>query len=220
MSPTGGEPPERRLPAGAAPVTHRRRRRYRAKHYAEKVWPFYGLIAGVPLFVVLMVVGFSALPPYTPSEAEATAPAPASHATARPSAGNPTLAYEAETATRGGATKQRRVQGASGGLVVASVGNGSPAGDVTFTAVNAPSSGPYTLTVYYASPDSQPRTLSVMVNGQTQATLQFPPVGTAGGIGASHTTVQLAAGINWLRLGDPVQQYGPDLDRITLQPGG
>src|SRR5262245_8046277 len=146
------------------PLPPAKRGPYRGKRRHDNPWLSYGLIVAVPLALVLLIVGFSALPPYTPnSRAQsqpdpvpstggaasqgASAPAPAADAAA-------VSVYEAEDATHntlGPATKLRNLASASGGRVVTSIGHGTPAGDVRFNGVTADAAGKYTLTVYYTN---------------------------------------------------------------------
>ncbi|MEN3306519.1 MAG: hypothetical protein V7603_2721 [Micromonosporaceae bacterium] len=194
---------------------------------------FYLLITAIPLILVLLVVGFSALPPYRPSQAQAqpepvgTTPAAtgsprASAAPSVPAAGAaPVAFYEAEDKahnTLGATTRLRTVAGASGGLVVTRVGHGTSAGDLTFGAVTAPAAGRYTLTVYYLLAGGRARRLALSVDGHASGMLTFQPLRSADRIGTVRATVALAAGTNTIRFSDAAgKAYGPDLDRIAVQ---
>jgi hypothetical protein len=205
----------------------------RGRHKRDNPWPFYLLVAGLPMLLVLAVVGFSALPPYTPSQAQAqpgapvraSAPPPASpspSASPSPPASPPTKIadYEAEDkahTTLGSATQIRTVPGASGGLVVTHVVRGAT-GDVTFRDVAAPAPGSYAVTVYYLLAGGAPQDLSLAVDGRAPTVLTFPPVGGANRIGSIRVVVPLAAGANTLQFSNAAKTAGPELDRITVAP--
>lgn len=205
------------------------RRRYHGKHFRDSAWKFYGLVVALPMLVVLAVVGFSALPPYTPSQAQAqpTTLGVAATVTPLPSASpSPSVTpspvptaqvYEAERGTLGSGVRSRPVTNASGGLVVTHVGRGTPTGDVTLR-VTVPAAGRYPVTVYYLLVDRVPHRLALSVDGAAPQTLAFPPLPTATTIGALPTVLTLAAGANTLRFSGTAPTYGPDLDRITVLP--
>ncbi|HKT06165.1 MAG TPA: hypothetical protein VJT31_42210 [Rugosimonospora sp.] len=197
---------------------------------------FYLLVAAVPMVLVLVVVGFSALPPYTPSQARAqpyaatqptgTTPpygralVPPAGLPRRPAGAVPVVSYEAEDAqnnTLGTATRVRRVAGASGGLVVTQTGHGSPAGDVTFRSVVVPTTGRYVVTVYYYITDGATHRLTMSVNDGTGKVVTFLAARTATTMGYQRVTVRLVAGANALRFGNAGTAYGPNLDRITVR---
>ncbi|MBO0867848.1 MAG: hypothetical protein J2P15_04725 [Micromonosporaceae bacterium] len=73
------------LPAPPGPETPvRSRRGYRGIRRKENGWSSYALIIAVPLALVLVIVIFSALPPYTPSSRAATGPGGNAASAARP----------------------------------------------------------------------------------------------------------------------------------------
>ena len=148
--------------------------------------------------------------------AAGASPAPSGSANADPNK------YEAEDAlqnTLGPTTKLRNVAGASGGIVVTSVGHGTPAGDVRFDAVNADAAGQYTLTISYLLADTVAHRLALWVNGKGPTILSFKPLG-GDTIGTYKATVTLAAGANVIRFSNATTAYGPDLDCITVAPVG
>jgi hypothetical protein len=210
----------------------RPRGHYRGKRRQENPWASYGLIVAVPLVLVLLIVGFSALPPYTPNSRAQSQPngagttaagtGPASPAQADPpAAATPVSVYEAESAgqnTLGPTTKKRAVTAASGGEVISSIGHGTPAGDVKFNAVTATTAGKYTLTIYYLLGDTVAHRLALWVNGRGPTVLSFPPSGGVDRIKTFRATVTLTAGTNNIRFSNATQAFGPDLDRITVQP--
>ncbi|HKT01592.1 MAG TPA: hypothetical protein VJT31_18875 [Rugosimonospora sp.] len=223
-------------PADLEPLPPARpRRNYHGRRRQENPWASYGLIVAVPLVLVLLIVGFSALPPYTPSGRAQQQPANAATNTGGnqtgPSAtangggttgGTGTVAvYEAEDTannTLGPTTKLRAVPGASGGTVVSNVGMGTPNGDVKFNAVTAATAGKYTVTIYYLLADKVAHRLALWVNGVGPTILSFPPLGVANTnkIGTFKATVTLKAGTNTIRFSNATKKYGPDLDRITV----
>lgn len=199
------------------------RRSYRGRRRWENPWISYALIVTVPLILVLFIVGISALPPYTPSSRAAARPEPSS----TPSSPAPTQStatsvdtYEAEDTTQntlGRTTAVRALVGASGGKVVTQVGHGTPGGDVKFNAVRAARDGTFTLTVSYVDDGTSARRLALWVNGHGPTVLSFPPSGT-GQIGTVRTNVSLRAGTNNIRFSNATTSYGPDLDRIAVEP--
>lgn len=220
-------------PGGMEPLPElppaRPRGHYRGKRRDENPWVSYGLIVAVPLVLVLLIVGFSALPPYTQNSRAQSQPATGTTATGTNQGAAPTTgatgattanAYEAEDAAHnalGPTTKLRAVAGASGGQVVTNIGHGTPAGDVRFNAVTAAAAGKYTLSVYYLLGDTKAHRLALWVNGKGPTILSFPPSGGANQIATYRTTITLAAGTNTIRFSNATTAYGPDLDRIALQ---
>jgi hypothetical protein len=191
------------------------------------------LIVAVPLVLVLLIVGFSALPPYTPngraqsgpiattsSGPGATAKASAGASTANPPAAATTVSsYEAEDATHntlGPTTKLRALANASGGKVVTSLGHGTPAGDVKFNGVTADAAGRYTLTVYYTNAAATALRLALWVNGRGPTILSFPSSGGGDQIATVKATITLVAGTNTVRFSNATKNPTPDLDRITV----
>jgi hypothetical protein len=199
------------------------RRSYRGRRRWENPWVSYALIVTVPMMLVLLIVGISALPPYTPSSRAAARPEPSSTASppAPTTSANATAGeYEAEDATHntlGRTIEVRALAGASGGEVVTRTGHGTPAGDVKFNAVRAAEAGTFTLTVSYVNDGTSARRLALWVNGHGPAVLSFPPV-PAGKIGTLRTSIGLRAGTNTIRFSNATASYGPDLDRITVEP--
>jgi hypothetical protein len=74
------------LPAAPGPETPvRPKRRYRGLRRKENAWTGYALIIAVPLALVLIIVAFSAIPPYRPNARAATAPQATASDAGRPS---------------------------------------------------------------------------------------------------------------------------------------
>lgn len=216
---------------GSDPEPLRPRGGYRGTRRKDNPWVFFLLVAATPLALVLAIVLFSALPPYTPSQAQSQAtlpPLPGASRTSTVPGTGPSLpvpspavfVYEAEDTAHtalGTGTKLRTVSGASGGRVVTRVGHGSPAGDVTFRAVTLRAAGTYAMTVYYLIADQATRQLTLSVNGRGATVLSFTPPGAPTRIGTLRTVISLAAGTNTLRFSNATG-YGPDLDRVTVGP--
>jgi hypothetical protein len=210
-----------------APLPPAKRGAYRGKRRHDNPWVSYGLIVAVPLALVLLIVAFSALPPYTPNSRAQSRPNPTgtggSTASQGPQAAAPPATavsvYEAEDGTHntlGPTTKLRTLANASGGKVVTSIGRGTPAGDVKFNAITANTAGKYTLTVYYLNAGTAAMRLALWVNGRGPTIVSFPPSGAADRIGTVTATVTLVAGTNTIRFSNATKNPTPDLDRITI----
>ncbi|MDQ7807753.1 glycoside hydrolase family 127 protein [Amycolatopsis sp. A133] len=119
--------------------------------------------------------------------------------------------YEAEAATLGGQAAVRTSSGASGGALVGYVGGGS-ANYLQFSGVTA-SAGAHPVTIFYASGES--RSLTVSVNGGASTSVSTPGTGGWDTVGSVQVTLNLAAGANTIRLGNP-SGWGPDIDRIVV----
>jgi hypothetical protein len=94
-------------------------------------------------------------------------------------------------------------------MVVGSIGNGS-ANMVRFPAVLAVTTGNYTITFHYASPER--RRATITVNGRS-TTLRFPATGDA--VGGLAVQVYLTSGLNIIEYGNP-RDWAPELDRIVI----
>jgi hypothetical protein len=102
--------------------------------------------------------------------------------------------------------------GASGGAVVTRIGDGS-ANLVRFTGVTVPTADTYTVTFHYVSDERQ--RASVTVNGQKEATVNFPGTGNWSTVGTASVRLGLAAGPNTIEFGNRTAS-APDLDRIVI----
>ncbi|RSM49127.1 hypothetical protein DMA12_05290 [Amycolatopsis balhimycina DSM 5908] len=119
--------------------------------------------------------------------------------------------YEAEAGTLGGQAAVRSSSGASGGSLVGYVGSGT-ANYLQFNGVNA-TAGAHPVTIFYASGEA--RSLTVSVNGGTAVSVTTPGTGGWDTVGSVQVTLNLTAGTNTLRLGNP-SGWAPDIDRIVV----
>jgi hypothetical protein len=100
----------------------------------------------------------------------------------------------------------------SGGARVDNLGNGA---SVTFT-VTAPSTGSYSLKVYYTNGDTQPRTANVSVNGDaTPRSFTGTSTGSWDTVANVVVTVPLVTGSNTVRFYNDTAP-APSIDRIEL----
>jgi hypothetical protein len=219
-----GEPLPDIAPLPPPSRRYRRSGRRRSRQLLLKV----GVVA-LPLAAVLAIAGMGGRwshgsgGPQRRQAQPSAAPAGGGGGTGSAGGAGGVEVYEAEdpAGTKWGpTTKVRAVPGASGGKVVTSVGHGTPAGDVTFGAVTANAAGRFTLTIYYLLADTVAHRLALWVNGKGPTILSFPPLGAgaANRIGTLRTTVTLTAGINAVKFSNATAKYGPDLDRISVQP--
>jgi uncharacterized delta-60 repeat protein len=124
------------------------------------------------------------------------------------------VVLEAESAALSGATVARDVAGYTGSGYADY--NASSGGYVEFTFDNASGAGPRTLTFRYANGGSSDRPLELKVNGVVvQSRLSFPPTGAWTTWRTVSVTVQLAAGVNRIRL-TTVGSNGGNLDSLTV----
>jgi hypothetical protein len=118
--------------------------------------------------------------------------------------------YEAEAATLGGQAAVRSSSGASGGALVGYVGGGT-ANFVQF-GVSA-TAGAHPVTIFYASGEA--RSLTVSVNGGPATSVSTPGTGGWDTVGSVSVTLNLVAGANTIRIGNPAG-WAPDIDRIVV----
>ncbi len=122
--------------------------------------------------------------------------------------------YEAESPANtlaGGAVVQT-CSTCSGGKKVGFVGNG---GTLTFTSVNAVSSGTYQVTIAYCDGSATGRQATVSVNGGLPQTVAFTPTGSFTTVGTITLPLPLTSGTNTIRFANP-PDYTPDFDRIIV----
>jgi uncharacterized protein len=119
--------------------------------------------------------------------------------------------YEAEAGTLAGQAAVRSSSGASGGALVGYVGGGS-ANYLQFSGVNS-TAGAHPVTIFYASGEA--RSLTVSVNGGAAVSVATPSTGGWDTVGSVQVTLNLAAGANTIRLGNP-SGWAPDFDRIVV----
>ncbi|MBM7569234.1 fibronectin type III domain-containing protein [Paenibacillus sacheonensis] len=123
-------------------------------------------------------------------------------------------AYEAEAAANlltGGAWKGS-CSTCSGGFAVKNVGNND--GTLQVNGVSAPSTGSYTLKVYYLNGDPAARTSLMSVNGGAPVTVTFAPTGSWTTVGSVNVTVALNAGSNSVKFYHNAGSYAPDFDKL------
>jgi hypothetical protein len=159
-------------------------------------------------------------PPTAPPGFPTTIPTAASSAPTQPPADTTPvrqpirpIVVEAESAANAlrGEAQAREAVGASGGLVVSSIG--ADAGStLRFAGIRVPAAGTYSLTVFYLSdPD---RTASLRVNGSAR-TVAFPGTGDPDTVASLSLRVNLAAGANTVEFAG-TGELAPDLDRLTV----
>ncbi|MEV6877641.1 beta-L-arabinofuranosidase domain-containing protein [Amycolatopsis sp. NPDC051128] len=119
--------------------------------------------------------------------------------------------YEAESGTLAGQAAVRSSSGASGGALVGYVGGGS-ANYLQFNGVNA-TAGAHPVTIFYASGEA--RSVALSVNGGAAVSVATPGTGGWDTVGSVQVTLNLAAGANTIRLGNP-SGWAPDIDRIVV----
>jgi hypothetical protein len=165
-------------------------------------------------------------PPLVPAPPTppASGAAPPGFPTAIPTAVSPTpepehppvrtVAYEAESAANSlsGAATVREVPGASGGLVVTSIGSGQ-ASTLGFTSIVVPAAGTYTLTVFYVS--AADTAAAIRVDGVGTTAVAFPATGGDEEVASLALRIRLVAGRNTIVFGNPAAD-APDIDRITI----
>ena len=124
--------------------------------------------------------------------------------------------YEADKATIGGSADANSCTACLDGEKVSAIG-GSGDGTVTFTGVSEPSTGSYTMTVYYLSV-SKARPAVITVNGTAQAvTFAETSASSYSVIGTATVTVQLNAGSsNTIEFSGSGTAGAPDLDHIVV----
>jgi hypothetical protein len=212
---------------GSLPPPSRRYRRSRRRR-SRQLWVKLAVVA-LPLATVLAVAGIGGRWSHgwggqQRQQAQASASASGTGGVGGSADGTGgSEVYEAEDATGtklGTTARVRAAPGASGGKVVTAIGHGTPAGDVTFEAVTADAAGRFTVTIYYLLADTVAHRLALWVNGKGPTILSFPPLGAgaASRIGSLRTTVTLTVGVNTIRFSNATAKYGPDLDRISVQP--
>ena len=121
---------------------------------------------------------------------------------------------EAEDAVLFGAVADSDLEGYTGGGYADY--NASSGAYVEFTFDNTSAAGPRTLTFRYANGGTSDRPLELKVNGVLiQSHLSFPPTGAWTTWRTVGVTVQLAAGVNKIRL-TTVGSNGSNLDSMTI----
>jgi exo-1,4-beta-D-glucosaminidase len=124
--------------------------------------------------------------------------------------------YEADAATLGGSADANSCSACLDGQKVSDIG-GSGQGTVTFTGVSEPTTGTYTMTVYYLSV-GKARPAVITVNGTAQ-TITFAETSSSSYsvIGTATVTVTLNAGsANTIEFSGDGTKGAPDLDHIVV----
>jgi hypothetical protein len=182
--------------------------------------------------------GTSAVP--TPiATAAAAAPSPSATATtgaAEPTGGQPTgttgttsnpppppepgftpVTFEAENGTRtGSATIWDGYPNASGGRLVRNIGNwGGTPGTLRINNVNIPTTGAYTITIYFVHPDGETnRSATMTVSGNAAVTVNFTGNATCC-LTKVVSNVTIAAGSHTITFANPIG-HAPSIDRIVV----
>lgn len=156
-------------------------------------------------------------PPPPPTAPAATPPATAGSAalgsaSPEPSRTPVTLSFEAENAELSGFVRIFPVPDASDGEVVGLIGLHRDS-HVRFTRITVDVAGEYELTLCYISP--QDREGVVWVNDEEPVEIEFPGLGSGRELGEVTVPLELVAGENELRFGNP-DGNAPSLDRIMV----
>lgn len=122
--------------------------------------------------------------------------------------------FEAETGTRTGGANLQSCSGCSGGTMVGNLGG--PTNGTVVVPVNVSTAGLYTLTIYYCTAD--PRVIYVTPNGGNYTGVNCPPSGGWSTVGSTSMNITLSAGSNTIKLDNGAGGWGPNIDRIVLQP--
>jgi alpha-L-fucosidase len=93
------------------------------------------------------------------------------------------------------------------------------AGAAATWTVNAPASGPATLTFGWANGTTSDRTSTVAVNGTTVSTLPFAPTGAWTNWTTTSVTANLVAGTNTIRVAGTTAGGAPNLDYVDVSAG-
>jgi hypothetical protein len=137
--------------------------------------------------------------------------------TAGHTSNNPKYRYEAENALFQPAEKMASTA-ASDGMYVSGLGRKNS--HVTFL-VYAPKPGPYGLTIRYGNGTGSEVTQQLTVNGGTGVPVSYQPTAGPDTFATLHSTVQLRAGLNLIRLSQGVQAAANDLvslDYVEVRP--
>lgn len=139
--------------------------------------------------------------------------------------------YEAEAAStrRTGTAQVRAVPNASGGLLVASLGDGV-GNDLTFTGVRTPAPGTYEMAIDYSNNDRTPqppgygynaglidRYADISIDGGPDRRVYFRNTYSWDTVWSTSFTVTLPAGPHTVRV-ENAAAGAPDVDRLTVAP--
>jgi alpha-galactosidase len=129
--------------------------------------------------------------------------------------------YEAESAssTLSGGALIQSCASCSGGKDVGHIGNG---GIMQLNSVQTKLPGPQVVTIDYVNADSGARTATISTNGRPGIAVVFPSTGgswTNPVVGSVKITAYLTGRNNTLQISNS-SGWGPDIDRVTAQPGG
>ena len=107
--------------------------------------------------------------------------------------------------------------GASGGRIIQNIGDwGRPPGPgtLTFNQVAVPSTGTYTITIYYVHPNNEPdRQAIVSVSGTQPVTVDF--AGNSTCCLTKEVTITMTAGEHTIMISNPTA-HAPSVDKIVI----
>ncbi len=149
-------------------------------------------------------------PPPPPSPTPSPPPPPFEPVTIEAEAGG-------ATTTPSESTRNVDYAGASGGRIIQNIGDwGRPPGPgtLTFNQVAVPSTGAYTITIYYVHPNNEPdRQAIVSVSGSDPVTLDF--AGNSSCCLTKEVTVTMTAGEHTIMISNPTA-HAPSVDKIVI----
>ncbi len=122
--------------------------------------------------------------------------------------------FEAESGTLSNGANLQSCSGCSGANMIGNLGG--PSNGTVVVPVNVSAAGTYTLTIYYCTAD--PRVIYVTPNSGNYTGINCAPSGGWSTVGNTSMNVTLNAGSNTIRLDNGAGGWGPNIDRITLQP--
>jgi hypothetical protein len=129
------------------------------------------------------------------------------------------VSFEAEGGTRSGsATVWDGYPSASGGRLVRNIGNwGGTPGTLRINNVNIPTTGSYTITIYYVHPDGEAnRSATVSVSGNPALNVNFS--GNQNCCQAKVlSNITIAAGPHTITIANP-NGHAPSIDRVVVSP--
>ena len=149
-------------------------------------------------------------PPPPPSPTPSPPPPPFNPLTIEAEAGG-------DTTTASASTRDVEYAGASAGRIIQNIGDwGRPPGPgtLTFNQVAVPSTGNYTITIYYVHPNNEPdRQAIVSVSGTQPVTVDF--AGNSTCCLTKEVTVTMTAGEHTIMISNPTA-HAPSVDKIVI----
>ncbi|HEU4551486.1 MAG TPA: CBM35 domain-containing protein [Chitinophaga sp.] len=122
--------------------------------------------------------------------------------------------FEAESGTLGNGANTQSCSSCSGSTMVGNLGG--PSNGTVVVPVNVSSAGIYNLTIYYCTAD--PRVIYVTPNNGNYTGINCAPSGGWSTVGSTSINVSLNAGSNTIRLDNGAGGWGPNIDKLLLQP--